>query len=525
MVLGHHSVCRSPYPAACRWRGFNRPSCLMARACTTKLCMLALHPVTKGTRRLHAGGVSVEGPGVVAVLATVDDEHRVAERVLVVRRALVACAEALRQTAGVLPGALLVVQAAAPPEAAALGAVVPRQREAAAAEGDPGAGAGADAEGAPGEHRGAADGSVAALAVLTGPAEAGGALGQVHQAGLGVTGHQLLVGPNVPLQLGAVDGVDARDAAPIRTVVARGRGGEVIVPEELLDAVVDVGGVILGEDSERPGESEERGQPEDVVGEVPRVALRVGHHHDVLLQVDVLQVHALPGLHVVIQALVVGEKTRPLREVGVLGLHVGKTEALGEAHLREGRLLQGQQLLGHVFDATVGVVVLGLRHVGVDAFVVNLGAGVRVSVAVARDLPRPADVVVADGLPPDAGFGLLHPLDPLVDALRVHLVLQLVLHVAVPGLHEVDQVEHAQQRQGDVDVAIRAGAVMVHHGLAFEGAVEGEAGHLGDVTPDHRSHATVHEDGQEQAFPKTLPAQRLAQRLLLGSLLLSQSKK
>lgn len=181
----------------------------------------------------------MEGPVVLAILTAVDNEHRVAESVLVVGRSLVVRGEALGQAAGVLAGTLLVIQAAAPPEAAALGAVAPRQGEAAAAEGDAGAGASADAEGAPGEHRGAADGSVAALAILTDTTETGRALGQVHQAGLRVTGHKLLVGANVPLQLCAVDGVDARDATPVRPIVTWGHG-EVIVAKELLDTVVDV---------------------------------------------------------------------------------------------------------------------------------------------------------------------------------------------------------------------------------------------------------------------------------------------
>lgn len=388
---------------------------------------------------------------VVAVLAAVDNQHRVAERVLVVRGSFVVRGEALRQAAGVLAGTLLLVQAAAPPEAAALGAVAPRQGEATAAEGD--AGAGADAHSAPGEHGGAADGSVTALAILPYPAEVGRALGQVQQAGLGVAGHQLLVGPNVPFQFRAVDGVDTGDATPVRPVITRGHG-DVVVPKELLDAIVDVGRVILCEDSERPGEGEEGGEPEGVVGQIPGVALWVTQHHHVLLQVNVFQVHAFPGFHVVVKALVVGEKPGPLRQVGILRLHVSETEALGEAHLCESTLLQTQQLFGDVFHATVAVIKLGFRHVGVDPFVVNLGAGVGVPVAVARDLSCPADVVITDGLPPDAGLSLLHPLDALVYALHVYFVLQLVFHMTVPALHKIDQIKHAQQGQRDVDVAV-----------------------------------------------------------------------
>lgn len=283
--------------------------------------------------------------------------------------------------------------------------------------------------------------------------------------------------------------------------------------------------MVLCEDSEGPGEGEEGGEPEDIVGQVPGVVLRITQHQDVLLQVNVFQVHALPGFHVVVQALVVGEKPRSLSQVGILRLYVGEAEALGEAHLGERGLLQTHHLLRNIFDATVAVVKLRLRHVGVDTFVVHLGAGVRVSIAVACDLARPANVVIADGLPPDARLGLLHPLDALVDALHIHFVLQLVFHMAVPALDQIDQIEHAQQGQWDVDIAIRAGTVVVHHGFPFEGTVKGEAGHLGDMTPHHRSHAAVHEDGEQEAFPEALSAQRLAQRLLDGSLLLKRERR
>lgn len=131
----------------------------------------------------------MEGSVVVAVLAAVDDEHREAEGVLVVRRVLVVGGLPLGQAACVLAGALLVIQAAAPPEAAALGAIAPRQGEAAATEGDAGAGTGTNAQGAPGEHGGAANGPVAAFAILPVAVEAGGTLGQVHEAGLRVAGH------------------------------------------------------------------------------------------------------------------------------------------------------------------------------------------------------------------------------------------------------------------------------------------------------------------------------------------------
>lgn len=143
---------------------------------------------------------------------------------------------------------------------------------------------------------------------------------------------------------------------------------------------------------------------------------------------------------------------------------------------------------------------------GVDTFMVNLGTGVSVSISVTCDLSCSANIVVADGLPPDARFRLLHPLNALTDSLYIHFVLQLILHMTVPAFHKIDQIEHAQQGQRDVDIAISAGAFMVHHGFHFWGTVKGEAGHLGDMTPNHHSHAAIHENGQEQAFPKALTA-------------------
>jgi hypothetical protein len=131
--------------------------------------------------------------------------------------------------------------------------------------------------------------------------------------------------------------------------------------------------------------------------------------------------------------------------------------------------------------------------------------------------------MVANGLPPDTGLCLLHPLDTFINALYIHFMLQLTLGIAVPALHQVDQVEHEQEGQRDVDVSVRTGAVMVHHGLPFEGTVKGEASHLGDMTPHHGSHAAVHEHGEQQAFPEALSTQGLAQGLLQGPLLLIQS--
>ena len=103
---------------------------------------------------------------VEAAFVAMYNEHREVQSILIGWGVLLAGLLA-RQTARALCGAGLLVQApAAPPQAATPGAVQAAQREAAGAEGDAGAPRVADAEGAAGEDGGAADGAVAALAVL-----------------------------------------------------------------------------------------------------------------------------------------------------------------------------------------------------------------------------------------------------------------------------------------------------------------------------------------------------------------------
>ena len=155
----------------------------------------------------------------------------------------------------------------------------------------------------------------------------------------------------------------------------------------------------------------------------------------------------------------------------------------------------------------------------------HLGGGVGVSIAVSGDLARAADVVVADGLPPDTGRGLLHAAHALSHAAHVHPVLQLVAGLAMPALHQVDGIQHEQEGQGDVDIAVGAGAVVVHEAVALVGAAEGEAGHRGDVAPGHRPQAAVHEQREQQALPVGLTAEGLGERGLDGTLLLRWAGK
>lgn len=128
--------------------------------------------------------------------------------------------------------------------------------------------------------------------------------------------------------------------------------------------------------------------------------------------------------------------------------------------------------------------------------------------------------MVADGLPPDAGCGLLHAAHTLPDTAHINTMLQLMAGLAVPALHQIDSVQHEQEGQGDVDIAVGAGAVMVHEAVALIGAAEGEAGHRGDVAPGHGPQAAVHEQGEQQALPVGLTAEGLGERGLDGTLLL-----
>lgn len=123
----------------------------------------------------------------------------------------------------------------------------------------------------------------------------------------------------------------------------------------------------------------------------------------------------------------------------------------------------------------------------------HLGGSVGISIAVSGDLSSSSDIVIADGLPPDAGGGLLHAAHTLLNTVHIHSVLQLVAGLAVPTLHQVDGVQHEQEGQGDVDIAVGARAVMIHEAVALVGAAEGEAGHRGDVAPSHCPQAAIHE--------------------------------
>lgn len=100
----------------------------------------------------------------------------------------------------------------------------------------------------------------------------------------------------------------------------------------------------------------------------------------------------------------------------------------------------------------------------VDPFMVHLRSSVRISVSVARHLSGTSYVMVADGLPPDAGCSLLQPLYPVIHLTDFHLSQVSRFRVAVPALHQIDNVQHGQKGYGYIDVAVGTRAVMIESG-------------------------------------------------------------
>lgn len=425
-----------------------------------------------------------------------------------------------RQLAGVRPGALLVhacirigeVAAATPPQGySAVGAVHAAQRETGRVQGEVGVKE-ASAAGEDGGATGAGDGPpplaasvslsaglatlLAVLLLLLLLLQSAVGLGSlrvlkedavgrrsalavsyrggvrrvcVDEHGLRVAGDRLVIAADVPLHFSAVQRVHSWDrtagVAPQSSVLVQRGGAAVAVlhPEKFLDAVVHVSGAILDEHSQRPGQHQQGCQPKGNLGIVPRHSVRVDVGYQIFPEVDVLELHPLPGFHVVIQALDFREEPGPLVEVIVFGSSLGEAKTLGEAQPSCRVSLQAPEVARHVFHPAAAVVELPLCHVGVDSLVVHLRGGVSVPIAVAGDLARAPHKVVADGLPPYAGLGLPHPQNSFVHAVHVCLVLQLAPGPAVPALGHVYDVQHEQEGQGDVDVAIGAGAVVVDH--------------------------------------------------------------
>lgn len=181
-------------------------------------------------------------------------------------------------------------------------------------------------------------------------------------------------------------------------------------------------------------------------------------------KVNVFKVHTLPRFHVVVQTFIVPKEACSLREVGGLGTSTGEAEALCEAQSGDGMLQKALQLLRNVFDPEARIIELGARCMRVDPFMVHLRSRVRVSVSIARHLSGTPYVMVADSLPPDAGCGLLQPLYPVIHLTDFHFSKVSCFGIAVPTLHQVDNVQHGQKGYRYIDVAIGTWAVMIESG-------------------------------------------------------------
>lgn len=272
----------------------------------------------------------------------------------------------------------------------------------------------------------------------------------------------------------------------------------------------------------KTGQHQQCCNPKGNLGTVPRHPVWVQVGNQIVSEVHILQLHSLPRFHVIVQTFNSREEPGSLVEVIVFWTSLGKTEALGEAQPCCRMSLQAPELTGHVLHPTAAVVELPLGHVGVHSLVVDLRGRVGIPVTVTRNLPRPPDKVVADGLPPNARLGLAHPQHSLVHAVHIHFALQLAPGPAVPALGHVDDIEHEQEGQGDVDVAVGARAVVVDHrvpadahpgGGALRGgegggesSVEADLGDAGQLTPGHHAQAAVHKEREEQAAPVRFPA-------------------
>lgn len=92
---------------------------------------------------------------------------------------------------------------------------------------------------------------IAVLAIALG-VSAGGVVSrharQIHEDSFGVAGHQLLVGPYVPLQLGAIDGVDTGHS-PAQGPVIGGRDRCKVKAKQLFHVIMDTRCSVLVQDS------------------------------------------------------------------------------------------------------------------------------------------------------------------------------------------------------------------------------------------------------------------------------------
>ena len=92
-----------------------------------------------------------------------------------------------------------------------------------------------------------------------------------------------------------------------------------------------ISSAVLYQHSQRPGQHQQSCQPEGHLGTVPRHPVWVYIGYQVFSEVHVLQLHPLPGLHVIIQTLDLREEPGSLVEVIIFWAGFGEAETFGEA--------------------------------------------------------------------------------------------------------------------------------------------------------------------------------------------------
>ena len=97
--------------------------------------------------------------------------------------------------------------------------------------------------------------------------------------------------------------------------------------------------------------------------------------------------------------------------------------------------------------------------------------------------------------------------------------------MAVPALHQVDEVQHDDEGHGDVDVAVITGRGVrrLRDGHLVE--VDDHPGDHGEPAPGDGPQTTRDERAQDEAFPVGVPAQGPAERLLDRPLLQGEKSR
>lgn len=191
------------------------------------------------------------------------------------------------------------------------------------------------------------------------------------------------------------------------------------VAEDLVDVVVYNGRLVLDEDTERPREEKKGRQPEADLRHVPRKAIRAREGRHLAAIVDVDEVDAFAELDVVVPVVVVLEEAGSLLDELPFRLNGRERKSLRHVDSRRWILLQIDELLRLIYDADGRVIESGCDAARVDPLVVRMRRRVGLSVAVACHVTGAPDVVIADDLPPNDGWGLSEGGNALVDGIDI----------------------------------------------------------------------------------------------------------